>query len=52
MLRAGNGREEVLIPACIFVTVRDGRIVAIHEYLDIAQANALRALTGRPPVGA
>ena len=52
VLRAGNGREEVLIPACIFVTVRDGRIVAIHEYLDTAQANALRALTGRPPVGA
>jgi ketosteroid isomerase-like protein len=52
VLRAGNGREEVLIPACIFITVRDGRIVAIHEYLDTAQANALRALTGRPPVGA
>lgn len=52
VLRAGDGREEVLIPACIFITVRDGRIVAIHEYLDTAQANALRALTGRPPVGA
>jgi len=51
VLRAGNGEQEVQIPACIFVTVRDGRIAAIHEYLDTAQANQLRALTGRPPVG-
>jgi len=51
VLRAGDGEQEVEIPACIFVTVRDGRIVAIHEYLDTAQANRLRALSGRPPVG-
>lgn len=51
VLRAGAGGDEVLIPACIFVTVRDGRIAAIDEYLDTAQANRLRALTGRPPVG-
>lgn len=51
VLRAVAGGDEVLIPACIFVTVRDGRIAAIHEYLDTAQANRLRALTGRPPVG-
>ena len=51
VLRARTGSEEVLIPACIFITVRDGRIVAIHEYLDTAQANRLRAATGRPAVG-
>ncbi len=52
LLCAGTDTEEVQIPACIFITARDGRIVAIHEYLDTAQANQLRALTGRPPVGA
>lgn len=52
VLRAGVGRgEEILIPACIFVTVREGRIARIDEYLDTAQANRLRAATGRPPVG-
>lgn len=52
VLRAvlGEGRE-VRIPACIFVTVREGRIVRIDEYLDTAQANQLRAATGRPPLG-
>jgi ketosteroid isomerase-like protein len=39
--------EEIVIPACIFVTVRDGRIQRIDEYLDTAQANRLRAATGR-----
>ena len=39
-----------LIPACIFVGVRDGKIVRIDEYLDTAQANRLRALTGRTPI--
>lgn len=51
VLRAATATGEVLIPACIFITVRDGRIAAIHEYLDTAQANRLRAATGRPPVG-
>jgi ketosteroid isomerase-like protein len=50
VLRARTGTEEVLIPACIFITVREGSIAAIHEYLDTAQANRLRAATGRPPV--
>ena len=49
--RVGSG-EEILIPACIFVTVREERIVRIDEYLDTGQANRLRAATGRPPVGA
>ena len=39
--------EEIVIPACIFVTVRGDRIVRIDEYLDTAQANRLRAATGR-----
>ncbi|MGE0623900.1 MAG: nuclear transport factor 2 family protein [Pseudomonadales bacterium] len=50
-LRASTGSgEDVLIPACIFVGVRDGKIVRIDEYLDTAQANRLRALTGRAPI--
>ncbi len=51
VLRCGVGGEEVSIPACIFITVRGGQISAIHEYLDTAQANRLRAATGRAPVG-
>lgn len=51
VLRCRTGHREVLIPACIFITVDDGYIVAIHEYLDTAQANELRAATGRQPVG-
>ncbi len=39
------------IPACIFITVRDGRIVRIDEYLDSAQANALRTASGREAIG-
>ena len=39
------------IPACIFITVRDGRIVRIDEYLDSAQANALRKASGREAIG-
>lgn len=41
-----NGATFV-IPACIFVTVQDGRIVRIDEYLDTGQANALRQASGR-----
>jgi ketosteroid isomerase-like protein len=40
--RLGNG-EEFVIPACIFVTARDGKITRIDEYLDTAQSNALVA---------
>lgn len=42
---------EIAIPACIFVTVEDGRISRIDEYLDTVQANRLRSATGRRPVG-
>ncbi|MFU8816588.1 MAG: nuclear transport factor 2 family protein [Pseudomonadales bacterium] len=42
--------EEFLIPACMFMIVRDGKIVRIDEYLDTGQANALRAATGRAAV--
>lgn len=48
--RTREGKEFV-IPACIFVTVRDGKIARIDEYLDTAQANALRAATGRATLG-
>ncbi|MFW6093984.1 MAG: nuclear transport factor 2 family protein [Pseudomonadota bacterium] len=50
VLRAVLPEEEILIPACIFLTVRDGRITRIDEYLDTAQADRLRAATGREPV--
>jgi len=46
---AADGRE-TLIPACILIGVEDGQIVRIDEYLDTAQANRLRASTGRPPI--
>ena len=39
--------EEFVIPACIFVTVRDGKITRIDEYLDTAQSNALGAAIQR-----
>ena len=42
-----DGGEEVVIPACIFVTVRDGKITRIDEYLDTAQSNALGAAIQR-----
>ena len=42
--------EEVLIPACMLLEVRNGLITGIKEYLDSAQANLLRTLTGREPV--
>jgi ketosteroid isomerase-like protein len=42
-----HGGEEFVIPACIFVTVRDGRIVRIDEYLDTGQVNELRRASGR-----
>jgi ketosteroid isomerase-like protein len=41
-----NG-EEIVIPACIFVTARDGKITRIDEYLDTAQSNALGAAIQR-----
>ena len=44
--RVANG-EEIVIPACIFVTVRDGKISRIDEYLDTAQSNALGAAIER-----
>ena len=47
--RLADGRE-FRIPACILITVRDGQVCRIEEYLDTAQANALRAATGRAPV--
>ncbi len=40
--------DEILMPACIFITVRDGRVARIDEYLDTGQANRMRAATGRP----
>jgi ketosteroid isomerase-like protein len=36
---------DVVIPACIFITVQDGTIRRIDEYLDIAQTNPLRSGT-------
>jgi len=52
VLCAATGQgEEIQIPACMLITVRNGRIAAIHEYLDSGQANRLRAATGREPVG-
>ena len=52
VLRARTaGGAEIAIPACIFVSVADGRITRVDEYLDTAQANRLRSATGRPPVG-
>ena len=44
--RVANG-EEIVIPACIFITVRDGKISRIDEYLDTAQSNALGAAIER-----
>jgi uncharacterized protein len=39
--------EEIVIPACIFVTARNGKITRIDEYLDTAQSNALVAAIQR-----
>jgi ketosteroid isomerase-like protein len=50
LLRARVGEEEIVIPACIFLAIEDGRIRRIDEYLDTGQANRLRAATGREPV--
>lgn len=47
--RVDSGAE-IVIPACIFITVRDGRIVRLEEYLDTGQANRLRAASGRAPI--
>ena len=43
--------DEVIIPACMLIQVQGGKIQRIDEYLDSGQANRLRALTGRRPVG-
>lgn len=40
-----------IIPACIFITVRNERIVRIDEYLDTGQANQLRQASGRAALG-
>jgi ketosteroid isomerase-like protein len=49
LLRARvDGGEEIVIPACIFLTIRGEQIARIDEYLDTGQANRLRAATGRP----
>ncbi len=51
LLRAtGSGTEEVVIPACMFLTLAGERISRIEEYLDTAQANQLRAITNRQPI--
>lgn len=42
--------DEILIPACMFITAARGKITRIEEYLDTGQANRLRQATGRPPV--
>ncbi len=34
--------SELRVPACMIVTVRDGRITRIDEYLDSAHVSALR----------
>ncbi len=47
--RTSSG-SEVVIPACIFITVQDGLIRRIDEYLDTGQANRLREATGRPRI--
>jgi hypothetical protein len=36
------GNDEVVIPACIFLTVEGEKIKRIDEYLDTAQAGKLR----------
>ena len=33
--------SEIAMPACLVVTVRDGRFLRIHEYLDASQVAAL-----------
>jgi ketosteroid isomerase-like protein len=45
-----NSGEETLIPACMLLHIRDGKIARIEEYLDTGQANRLRASSGRPPL--
>ena len=40
--RAPNGHE-LEVPAALFVTIADGRITRLEEYLDTAQVAALRA---------
>jgi ketosteroid isomerase-like protein len=45
VVRTHGGREGV-VPACIILTIRDGLITRIDEYLDTGQVNALFG-TGR-----
>ena len=47
--RLPDGQTFVL-PAAIFITVRDGLITRIEEYLDTGQVNAMRAAAGRERV--
>ena len=42
------GGDDVVIPACIFITVVDEKVKRIDEYLDTAQASRLRSAS-RPP---
>jgi uncharacterized protein len=49
--RVENG-EEIVIPACIFITVRNDKITRIDEYLDTAQSNELGAAIQRARLGA
>jgi uncharacterized protein len=44
--RTASGAD-IVIPACIFITVRDDKITRIDEYLDTAQTAGLRTGTGR-----
>lgn len=51
LLRAvGSGSQEVVIPACMFLTLAGERISHIEEYLDTGQANQLRAITHRQSI--
>jgi ketosteroid isomerase-like protein len=43
--------DEIIIPACMLLQIQGGKIRRIDEYLDSGQANRLRALTGRRPIG-
>jgi len=39
--------QTFILPAAIFITVRNGLITRIEEYLDSGQVNAMRAAAGR-----
>ena len=44
--RLADGQTFTL-PAAMFITVRDGLITRIEEYLDTAQLNAMRNASGQ-----